>query len=233
MSIETILKQNNIDDISCAKFKKYYDLLVEWNQKMNLTAITEEDDVAVKHFLDSLCADIPEIVFCGANVIDVGTGAGFPGIPVKIVRPDIHITLLDSLEKRINFLSEVVSSVELENVNCVHMRAEDGGRDKKYREKFDVCLSRAVANLSTLSELCLPFLKSGGYFISLKGPKASEEIESAKNAVKILGGEIIECRKCNISDYEYEHYAVIIKKISQTPTKYPRKAPKPSKEPLA
>ena len=231
MALKDILIQNSIDEKTAEAFCKYYLLLTEWNEKINLTAITEEDEVAVKHFLDSLNA-ADGIVKDGMSVIDVGTGAGFPGLPVKIANPGVSLTLVDSLQKRIAFLNEVISSLGLNDVETVHSRAEELGVNKDYREKYDVCVSRAVANLTTLSELCLPFVKVGGLFVSLKGPKAEEEVNDAKNAIKLLGGELLKIQSYDLSDTDLNHNVVIIKKISHTPTKYPRKAPKPAKEPL-
>ena len=232
MSLKEILSKNGISRENCEKFYSYYKLLTEWNEKINLTAITSEDDVALKHFIDSLNSNLTGIIKDDMDVIDIGTGAGFPGLPLKINQPSINLTLVDSLNKRISFLNTVISDLNLQNVRTVHSRAEDLGVNKDFREKFDVCVSRAVANLSTLSELCLPFVKCGGYFVSLKGPKAPEELETAKKAVSILGGEFFDLVNYNISDTDLNHNIIIIKKISQTPTKYPRKAPKPAKEPL-
>lgn len=231
MSLKQILLDNNIDSKTAEDFYKYYLLLTEWNEKINLTAITEEDEVAVKHFLDSLKA-AEGVIEDGISVIDVGTGAGFPGLPVKIANPNIKLTLVDSLNKRINFLNEVISSLFLDNVKTIHSRAEELGQNKDHREKYDLCVSRAVSNLTTLSELCLPFVKVGGSFVSLKGPKATEEVADAKRAIELLGGELIKIQSYDLSDTDLNHNIVIIKKISHTPTKYPRSAPKPSKEPL-
>lgn len=232
MSLRNILESNGISAEKCGKFDTYYKLLVEWNKKINLTAITQEDDVALKHFLDSLNANECGIIKDKMSVIDIGTGAGFPGIPLKINNPSIELTLVDSLNKRILFLNEVISALKLDKTQTVHSRAEDLGKNAKYREKYDICVSRAVANLATLSELCLPFVKCGGYFVSLKGPKASEELEAAKKAISLLGGEFCRTVNYNISETDLNHNVIIIKKISHTSTKYPRKAPKPSKEPL-
>lgn len=232
MILKEILLKNGISEEKCALFIKYYEMLTEWNEKINLTAITDEEGVAKKHFLDSLNANNNGIIKNGASVIDVGTGAGFPGIPLKINDPSIKLTLLDSLAKRVGFLNEVTDALGLKDVTAVHARAEELGIDKNYREKFDVCVSRAVANLATLCELCLPFVKVGGYFISLKGPKANQEADEAKKAIKLLGGEFAGIENYDVSDTDLNHNIVIIKKISHTPTKYPRKAPKPSKEPL-
>ncbi len=231
MALKDILMQNSIDEKTCDAFCKYFLLLTQWNEKINLTAITDEDEVAVKHFLDSLNAS-KGIVQEGMSVIDVGTGAGFPGLPVKIANPGISLTLVDSLQKRIGFLNEVISTLGLTDVETVHSRAEELGVNKDYREKYDVCVSRAVANLTTLCELCLPFVKVGGLFVSLKGPKAQEEVSEAQKAIKLLGGELVRIQSYDLSDTDLNHNIVIIKKISHTPTKYPRKAPKPSKEPL-
>ncbi len=231
MSLKQILLDNNINEKTAEDFYKYYLLLTEWNEKINLTAITEEDEVAVKHFLDSLKA-AEGVIEDGISVIDVGTGAGFPGLPVKIANPNIKLTLVDSLNKRINFLNEVISSLELDNVHTIHSRAEELGQNKDHREKYDLCVSRAVANLTTLCELCLPFVKVGGSFVSLKGPKATEEVADAKRAIELLGGELVKIQSYDLSDTDLNHNIVIIKKISHTPTKYPRSAPKPSKEPL-
>ncbi len=231
MSLKQILLDNNINENIAHDFETYYKLLYEWNQRINLTAITDEDDVAIKHFLDSLNA-ANGMVKEGMKVIDVGTGAGFPGLPIKIANPQIELTLVDSLNKRINFLNEVVSHLGLENVETVHSRAEELGVNKNYREMYDMCVSRAVANLTTLCELCLPFVKNGGLFVSLKGPKAQEEAEEAKNAIKLLGGELEKIENYDLSDTDLNHNIVVIKKISHTPTRYPRKAPKPAKEPL-
>ena len=231
MSLKQILSDNNIESRAIDNFQTYYEMLVDWNERVNLTAITEEDDVAIKHFLDSLNA-AKGMVEDGMKVIDVGTGAGFPGLPVKIAYPSIELTLVDSLNKRINFLNEVVSKLCLEGVTTVHSRAEDLGVNKDFREKYDMCVSRAVSNLTTLCELCLPFVRVGGLFVSLKGPKAEEEIKEAKRAIALLGGEFERLENYDLSDTDLNHNIVVIKKISHTPTKYPRKAPKPAKEPL-
>jgi 16S rRNA (guanine527-N7)-methyltransferase len=213
-------------------FLKYYELLIDWNEKINLTAITEEYDVATKHFLD--CLSIFEHVEFkkGASVIDVGTGAGFPAIVMGIARGDLKITMLDSLNKRINFLNEVTQKLSLTNMTSIHSRAEDAGQNKNYREKYDFAVSRAVANLTSLLELCLPFVKVGGYFIALKGPNANEEISEAKNAIKLLGGQIEDVINYEIPTTDLKHNLVVVKKISAISPKYPRKSPKPIKEPL-
>ena len=227
-----LLLDHGLSNAQSEQFEKYFELLVDWNEKINLTAITEEYDVITKHFLDCLMCEKSGVISNDTTVIDVGTGAGFPGIPIKIATPGVKVTLLDSLAKRLNFLSEVISELKLENIITVHARAEDGGRDKSLREKFDVAVSRAVANLSTLSELCLPFVKVGGYFVSMKGPGAEEEIAAAKNAIKILGGEIEKVIPYDIPTTDLQHNLVVIRKISPIPDKYPRQAPKPAKMPL-
>ena len=213
------------------QFMTYKDMLVEWNEKMNLTAITDDREIILKHFVDclALCSGAD---MSGKKIIDVGTGAGFPGVPVKIACPDIDITLLDSLNKRITFLNELTKALELEKTDCVHMRAEDGGNDKGLRESFDMCISRAVANLAVLCEYCLPFVRVGGMFISMKGPDVSQEISEAEKAIKVLGGEISEIKKVSIPETDINHSLIIIKKIRSTPSKYPRKAGQVKKEPI-
>ncbi len=220
-----------IDERKAKQLELYGNLLVEWNEKMNLTAITEPKEVVFKHFLDCLlffkCIDLPQ----NASVIDVGTGAGFPGVVLKIARPDIKLTLLDSLNKRITFLNEVIEKLGLENTEVVHLRAEDGAKKAEYRESFDIATARAVAPLNVLSEYCLPYVKKGGMFVSLKGPQAAEEIYGAEKAISLLGGE-----KPLLFTEEIEEIGVRsiikIKKISQTPPKYPRNSAKISKQPL-
>lgn len=237
MDFEKYLKEKaseigiNIDDIKCSQFKRYKEMLISTNKVMNLTALTDDKDVAIKHFLDSI-SPILSYDFSGKKAIDVGTGAGFPSVPIKIMCPEMNLTLLDSLAKRIDFLKGVCSENNLENIEFVHSRAEDAGQDIKYREKFDVCFSRAVANLSVLCEYCLPFLKRGGMFVSLKGPMVFDEIKEAENALKILGGTIEKTEKILLPDTDVIHYIVFIKKESETPSMYPRKSNKISKKPL-
>jgi len=231
MNIKPLLDYG-LSENQSEQFEKYFELLIEWNEKINLTAITEENEVITKHFIDSLMCFKSGVVADGASVIDVGTGAGFPGIPMKICSSSLNVTLLDSLSKRLNFLNEVIDKLELKNITTVHARAEDGGNDSALRERFDIAVSRAVANLATLSELCLPFVKVGGYFISMKGPGAQEEIKEAKGAIKILGGKVESVIPYEIPATDLSHNLVIIKKISPTPKKYPRSAPKPAKMPL-
>ena len=213
------------------EFEVYEKLLLEWNQKINLTAITEHKDIETKHFLDSL-TPLEYRDFKNKYVIDVGTGAGFPGLPLKIAVPEIRLCLMDSLNKRINFLNEVTDALKLENVDCVHSRAEDGARDKKYREKFDIAISRAVAALNVLAEYDLPFVKAGGEMIALKGPSAFDEIKQAEKAIKTLGGEISDVKETELSGTDLKHTIVFIKKIKATPAVNPRKATKISKNPI-
>lgn len=214
------------------QFLKYYEMLIEKNKVMNLTAITEFDEVVVKHFIDSISIAKYYSMEKASSVIDVGTGAGFPGIPLKIVYPDLSVTLLDSLNKRVKFLAEVCEELGLQNVEMIHGRAEDFGNIADYREKYDVCVSRAVANLSTLSEYCLPFVKTGGYFIPYKSGNIEEELQSSKKALNILGAKVEKIETFMLPDTEIGRSFVFIKKTKNMPKKYPRKAGLPSKEPL-
>ncbi|ABO51822.1 16S rRNA m(7)G-527 methyltransferase [Desulforamulus reducens MI-1] len=214
-------------------FEKYYNLLIEWNKNINLTAIIEPKEVALKHFIDSLtCLKILEIP-CQANVLDIGTGAGFPGIPIKIFRPDINVTLMDSLNKRVNFLNEVIKKLGLTNICAIHDRAEDFGQKKEHREKYDYVLSRAVAKLKVLSEYCLPCTKLDGYFISQKGPDIDEEVKEASKAIEVLGGSLLNIHKLQLPFINDGRSLVVIKKVKQTPSVYPRKAGIPAKKPIA
>lgn len=210
----------NVSDIQYDKLKKYSRLLVEWNEKINLTAITDPEGIAQKHFFDSVYPFTMIDVKKDAKLIDVGTGAGFPSCPLKIFRDDIKITLLDSLNKRIRFLQEVSDNLDL-NAECVHGRAEELGRNNQYREQFDIACARAVANLTELCEYCLPFVKIGGKFVALKGSNGLEELKDAENAIKILGGEVETATEYTLPNGDGRVLAVI-KKVAPTPEKYPR-----------
>jgi len=219
-----------LDKTALERFDIYAGLLVETNKMMNLTAITEPDEIVVKHFADSLSmlkyVDINE----NSSVIDVGTGAGFPGVALLIARPDLNLTLLDSLNKRLVFLKNVLSEIGL-NAKTVHLRAEQGGRDKNFREKYDYAVARAVASLPVLSEYCLPFVKTGGEFVAMKGSSADEEVNASKNAVEILGGQIVSTDSFDLFG-RGQRNIIRIRKISQTPTKYPRESSKISSKSL-
>lgn len=212
------------------KFYAYMELLIEWNEKMNLTAITDPKEIILKHFVDSLT--IAKYVKEDKSIIDMGTGAGFPGIPIKIYRKDIKVVLADSLNKRIKFLDEVIDKLKLENVETIHCRAEELGKNKQYREKFDYATSRAVANLSTLSEYLMPFVKLNGKCIFMKTIEVEEELEKAKKAIKTLGGKIEKVDKFEIPESDLGRSIIIVKKEKITPNKFPRKPGTPAKEPL-
>lgn len=221
-----------LTDVQKRQFDQYYELLIKWNRVMNLTGITDYDEVNLKHFTDSLTIVRINNMSAVNTLIDVGTGAGFPGIPIKIVFPHIKVTLLDSLNKRIRFLDQTAEELNLENVITLHGRAEDYARKEEFREKFDLCVSRAVANLSTLSEYCLPFVKTGGSFVSYKSGESEEEIRQSKRAFDILGGKLKKVEKFMLPGSDIGRALVEIEKIKNTQKKYPRKAGVPSKEPL-
>ena len=230
--IKALLKNQGltITDVMCDQLVTYRNLLVEWNEKMNLTNITEEKEVAEKHFAD--CASILATSYCKEkkSVIDVGTGAGFPGMVLKVLNPEISLTLLDSLAKRISFLDEVVQSLGLQGVITLHSRAEDAAQNPAFREKFDIATARAVASLPVLLEYCLPFVRVGGLFIAMKGTDPQEEIAQSEKALQILNAKVKEVIPVSIADFN--HSLIIIEKTGQTPKKYPRKAGMPTKSPL-
>lgn len=227
LELGIILNENQI-----RQFITYYEMLIEWNKVMNLTAITEYDEVMKKHFVDSLSLikayDVKRI----SKVIDIGTGAGFPGLALKIAFPELDITLLDSLNKRINFLNQVIKTLGLNGISTIHGRAEDYAKKSMQREKYDLCVSRAVANLSTLSEYCIPFVKENGKFISYKSEKVIDKLKNSEKAISILGGKIENQIEFKLPDSEIYRNLIVIKKIKKTPAVYPRKAGIPSKEPL-
>ena len=214
------------------KFEIYYQLLVEWNQKMNLTAITEPAEVAVKHMVDSLTAFEEQLFFSGASVADVGTGAGFPGVPLKLFRPDLQLTLIDSLQKRLNFLTAVIETAGIKDVAVLHYRAEEAGQKKELREAFDFVTSRAVARLPVLCELCLPLVKIGGYFVALKGAQYEDELLEAERALRVLGAEVAQVKPVRLPGLEDVRAENYLKKVKTTPKAYPRRAGKKKKKPL-
>ena len=230
MDYKIIKEYMNINDDNAKKFAKYMELLIEWNKKINLTAITDEEGILVKHFLDSI--SITSLIDEKSKIIDVGTGAGFPGLPLKIVNNDLNITLVDSLNKRINFLNEVKKELKLSNIEIIHARAEDIGIDAKYREKYDFAVSRAVAELRILVEYLLPLVKVGGRVIAMKGPNIEEEIKSAENAINVLGGRIEKIHNFKLGDTDNNRTIIVINKIKNTENKYPRKAGILRKNPL-
>ena len=214
------------------QFTKYYELLVEWNQKINLTAITEPGEAAVKHMIDSLSAWNPELFAEDASLVDVGTGAGFPGIPLRIMHPGLRLTLLDSLNKRVRYLQTVVDALGLTGVRCVHARAEEAARQKEYREQFDIAVSRAVARLPVLAEYCLPFVKKGGVFAALKGMQYEQEVAEAMPALGMLGGRLQQVQPVRLPGLDDVRAVIYVKKTAATAAAYPRKAGTPEKNPL-
>lgn len=220
------------DDKTIEKFRCYMEGVLYWNEKVNLTAITNRKEFVIKHFIDSLiCIDYPE--FEDAHrIIDVGTGAGFPGIPLALAAPQKELVLMDSLNKRLKIIEELCQEAGIANVTTVHARAEELARNTNYRERYDLCVSRAVANMAVLAEYCLPFIKPGGYLFAYKGSEAEAEVRQASGAISLLGGKAEEIREGNLREFGIDHKVVVIKKVSNTPSKYPRKPGTPTKEPL-
>lgn len=231
MTLDKYMEDFGLSVKTSEELEKYKELLLEWNEKINITRITEEDEVYVKHFLDSLSLFKTKYLEGEKSLIDIGTGGGFPGLAVKIYNKNLDVTLLDSLNKRLIFLDEVIKELKLDKVSTIHGRAEELGRNSEFREKYDIATSRAVANLSTLLEYDLPFVKVGGYFISMKGPEYVEEVKNAKNALKTLGGQIEEIVEIKLP-MDITHYLIVIKKVKETPSKYPRGGGKPKNKPL-
>ena len=219
-----------LSELQKEQYRKYYDLVVEWNQKINLTAITEEDEFYTKHFFDSISLAFYKDYSNIESICDVGSGAGFPSIPLKILYPNLKVTIVDSLNKRIKFLNLVKDELGLNDCNFVHARAEEFGQNKEYRESFEIVTARAVARLNVLAELCLPLVKKDGYFLSLKAQKAEEETKEAINAIKLLGGKLEQDLEFDIEGEE--RHILEIRKAKETPNKYPRKAGTPNKKPL-
>lgn len=220
------------NEIAYDKFTRYSEMLIDWNTRINLTAITDIDGIIKKHFIDSMKIFEFSKIRNAKKIIDVGTGAGFPGIPMKIVNDNFDLTLLDSLNKRIQYLKEVCKELNLKNVDFVHARAEDGAKMAAHREKYDIAVSRAVANMAVLAELCLPFVRPGGYFIALKGPSVEIELNEANRAIEEMGGKLLEVINVNIKNTDLNHNIVVIEKVAKTPYKYPRQAGLLSKNPI-
>lgn len=225
------IEDYGLDTKNIDKFEKYKELILEYNKHTNLTRITEDEEFNVKHFLDSLSLFKTDLFVKDKKIIDIGTGAGFPGLPLKLYNEDLDITLLDSLRKRIDFLNGVIEELGLKKIRAIHARAEEIARDPNYRESYDIAVSRAVANLSTLTEYAMAFVKVGGYFISQKGPEYKEELKSAKRAIELMGGEVKDVIHTPLPN-DIDHYIIVIKKVKETDKKYPRGGGKPRKSPL-
>jgi 16S rRNA (guanine527-N7)-methyltransferase len=221
-----------LSEMQISQFDRYLSLLLEWNEKFNLTAITDPREVIIQHFLDSVSVLKLALIQDGASVLDMGSGAGFPGIPLKIMLPGIRLTMVDAVQKKTVFLQEVIRYLDLNQSEAIHARAEDLGKAERQREAYDLVVSRAVAELRVLLEYCMPFVKTGGFFVSHKGPGAAEEMEQAKKAIQVLGGHAVKTEKMNIPFSEKTHNLVVVKKTSRTPINYPRQAGKPKKSPL-
>ncbi|WP_127345782.1 16S rRNA (guanine(527)-N(7))-methyltransferase RsmG [Lactobacillus amylolyticus] len=233
--VQELAKHNfDLTDKQKTQFEQYFKDLVETNEHVNLTRITDKEDVYLKHFFDSITPlfTFKDVFTKGANLCDVGAGAGFPSIPLKILLPDLKITIVDSLAKRLTFLKELIAKLGLSEVELVHGRAEDVGQNKLYREHFDLVTARAVANMTVLSEYCLPLVKKGGYFVALKGPKVEGELEESSKAIQVLGGEKVSETELTLPNSDEERTLILIKKIKQTPKKYPRQAGTPRRKPI-
>jgi len=232
--LENLLKKVDLEysENAINEFEKYKDLIIEWNKKINITSIDSEEEIYLKHFIDSVIIKKYVIIKKGSKTIDIGTGGGFPGIPLKILDKSMNITLLDSLNKRIKFLNKVVKILNFKDVECIHGRAEELGQNQKYREKYDYGFSRAVASLNILLEYGLPFIKKDGYFVVFKGSNFKEELENSKNALKKLGGEITEIKKYELPEGNISRSLILVKKVINTPKKYPRRPGTPNKKPL-
>ena len=229
-----ILREYNIEltDKQISQYAEYMEQILEYNEHINLTSITDRDEFIKKHYVDSILGALNDEFQAGEMIIDVGTGAGFPGVPLAILFPEKEFVLLDSLNKRLKIVSEICHSADINNVRVLHSRAEDAGKNKEYREQFDICISRAVADLSVLSELCLPLVREGGYFLSYKGPNYEEELAGAKKAIRTVGGKTARIESIGSADTEFNHNIIFIEKIKNTPAQYPRKAGTPSKNPI-
>ncbi len=222
----------NYDDILLKKYETYMEGILKWNEAVNLTSITEPSQFIQKHYIDSLLSVIYKEFQNAELIIDVGTGGGFPGIPLALAAPDKKFVLIDSLNKRIKIIKELCGELEIDNVTAIHGRAEELARNKNHRQKYDLCVSRAVANMATLSEYCLPFIRRGGWFLAYKGLNTDEEIKESANALRMLGGKIRREEHAKLSNFNLEHKIIFIEKTGDTPSKYPRKAGTPSKDPL-
>ncbi len=233
--VQELSKRNfKLNEKQINQFNQYFTSLIEANQHVNLTRITEENDVYLKHFFDSITPLLmfDELFKAGSNLCDIGAGAGFPSIPLKIIKPEIKVTIVDSLGKRLTFLQELVDKLDLKDVTLVHGRAEDVGQNKQYREQFDLVTARAVANMAVLSEYCLPLVKKGGSFIALKGPKADDELKDSQKAITTLGGKVSEAEELQLPYSDEERTLILVQKVKMTPKKYPRQAGTPHRKPI-
>ena len=233
--VQELSKRNfKLNEKQINQFNQYFTSLIAVNQKVNLTRITEEDDVYLKHFFDSLTPlfTFSEVFKPGDTVCDVGAGAGFPSIPLKILQPELKVTIVDSLGKRLTFLQDLIEKLQLQDVTLVHGRAEDVGQNKLYREQFDIVTARAVANMAVLSEYCLPLVKKSGYFVALKGPKAEKELQDGQKAISLLGGKVIQTEELQLPTSSEERTLILVQKVKATPKKYPRQAGTPHRKPI-